>query len=290
MLSRLPAFAWKIVVIGAVALFATATLTYAASTQPSAAPAAAAVRPAPAHPAVLVVPDVRRQAFVFAKLALQDAGFAWRVAGRVQGFAPNIVLSQSPAAGTRLYDTGAPLVRITLERNGKYAQAGQPEDASPYKATPLQSAEGALAPAPTLRPAVKPAARPKVTRAVPAAKPAVKPAARVAAAHYPQNRPAAFARAGAPKEPLDEMPLPDRARALGQWLAAGPKASDANVRRWLYQNAWVVAGARFGWWRGATALRILIAVDRRTETVWGIGSKNRSTAEDALSQVEARSR
>ena len=290
MFSRLPAFAWKFVLIGAVVLFATATLTYAASTHRSAAPRRPAVRLAPVHPPVLVVPDVRRQAFVFAKVALQDAGFAWRVAGGAQGFAPNVVISQSPDAGTRVYDTGAPLVRITLQRNAKYAQTGQPEDVSPYKATSVQYSEGALASAPTVKPAAKPAAMPGVRKAVSAAKSAVKVATTAAAAPYPQDRPAAFAQAGARKEPLNEMPLPDRARALGRWLSTNPKATDANVRSWLYQNEWIVAGARFGWWRGAEALRILIGVDRRTETVWGIGSKSRSAAQQALSDVKARSR
>ena len=49
----------------------------------------------------IAVPDVEDQAFVFAKGALEDAGFAWRVVGSVHGYAANTVVSQSPAAGTR---------------------------------------------------------------------------------------------------------------------------------------------------------------------------------------------
>jgi acetylornithine deacetylase/succinyl-diaminopimelate desuccinylase-like protein len=98
----------------------------------------------------------------------------------------------------------------------------------------------------------------------------------------------AFAVAGAPKEPLDEMPLPDRARRLGRWIDAHPKPTDAAVRHWLYQNEWIVTGARFGWWRGAEALRTLIAVDRRTESVWGVGARSERLARAALAEVEAR--
>src|SRR5205823_1665766 len=61
---------------------------------------------------------------------------------------------------------------------------------------------------------------------------------------WPQNRPPAFTVAGARREPLDEMPLTVRAKLLLDWLATNPKPTDANVRRWLYQHAWVVAGAR----------------------------------------------
>jgi hypothetical protein len=84
------------------------------------------------------------------------------------------------------------------------------------------------------------------------------------------------------------MPLPNRARLLGRWIGQHPRPTNANVKRWLYQNAWVVTGARFGWWHGAQALRILIGVDRRTETLWGIGAKSRLLAQNALAEVEAR--
>src|SRR5262249_22170500 len=57
--------------------------------------------------ATVVVPDVTGQPYVFAKGALEDAGFAWHVANG-KGFAANTVASQSPAPGTRLVDTGAP--------------------------------------------------------------------------------------------------------------------------------------------------------------------------------------
>jgi PASTA domain len=120
------------------ALGATATLTYAAGRKLAATPAAAPTHPAPA--ATVVVPDVRHQAFVFAKGALQDSGFAWRVTGGVHGFPANTVVAQSPAPGTKLVDTGAPLVKLTLARNAKYKQTGEPEDVSPYAPTRLRYA------------------------------------------------------------------------------------------------------------------------------------------------------
>jgi beta-lactam-binding protein with PASTA domain len=93
-----------------------------------------------AAPAPLVVPDVRRLAFVFAKGELEDAGFAWRVDGPVHGFPANTVVAQTPAPGTKVADTGAPLVRLTLQRAAGYPQTGEPEDTSPYPATRVRLA------------------------------------------------------------------------------------------------------------------------------------------------------
>ena len=42
----------------------------------------------------LLVPDVRKEAFVFAKSTLADDGFAWRVVGKVHGYASNTVIAQ----------------------------------------------------------------------------------------------------------------------------------------------------------------------------------------------------
>jgi beta-lactam-binding protein with PASTA domain len=83
----------------------------------------------------VVVPDVRRESFVFAKSQLQDAGFAWQVTGKVQGYPANTVVSQSPPPGTKLIDTGAPLVMLTLEQNKQYALQGEPQNTSPYEPT-----------------------------------------------------------------------------------------------------------------------------------------------------------
>jgi hypothetical protein len=274
---RLPSFLPRIAVVVVLALGAGAGLTYAAGQQIAATPPAATTTAAQ-KPLTLTVPDLRNQAFVFAKGQLQDGGFAWRVAGSVRGFAANTVVAQSPAAGTKLVDTGAPLVTLTLARNSGYPQTGSPQDASSYTGTPLRLADAAVAAAPAL---------PKATPAKPAAaKPAVTQAKPKAA---PAKRPPDFLVPGARKEPLDEIPLPARAAALGTWLAAHPKKTNANVAHWLFQNSWIVAGARMGWWHGAEALRTLVTVDARTEAVWGIGGKSRALARQALAEVEARS-
>jgi len=291
----------RVVAVVGVAVAATAGVTWAASQGlPQVANVPSVTNAAPATP--LVVPDVRMQAFVFAKGTLEDDGFAWRVDGSVHGYAANTVVGQSPAPGTKVVDTGAPLVTLTLKRNAKYGQKGEAEDASPYAATALQPAELASAVGPAL-PAITTAKTPAVaktpaTEATPTVTKtkAVTPKTETAAtgattpSAWPQTRPAAFVVAGAKKEPLDEMPLPDRAQALGRWLDSHPKPTNANVKYWLYQNAWVVVGAKFGWWHGAQALQTLIAVDQRTETLWQIGAQSEKAAKQALSYVTSRSK
>jgi hypothetical protein len=113
----------------------------------------------------------------------------------------------------------------------------------------------------------------------------------VAGAVYTRvSRPAAFNVAGAPKEPLDEIALPIRARRLDAWLTTGRRPTAANQRHWLFQHAWIVAGANFGWWHGAEALRLLIRVDRRIESRWHIDFRSEAVARRALASVEAKTR
>jgi hypothetical protein len=124
-----------------VALSAATSAAFAssASTSPGGSGAAAprgkerAVR----GPSVLVVPDVERQPYVFAKGILEDAGFSWRTVGSVQGFAGNLVSSQTPRAGTRVLDTGAPAVALRLTRNPEYAERGVPANKGSRPATRL---------------------------------------------------------------------------------------------------------------------------------------------------------
>lgn len=86
------------------------------------------------------------------------------------------------------------------------------------------------------------------------------------------------------------MTLDRRARALEAWVTKHPAPSTANVNRWLYQHAWIVTGARFGWSHGEEALRILVRVDRKVEARWGVGTKSRTLAEQALAEVQAEAR
>jgi hypothetical protein len=249
-----------------------ATVAYAASstlstpTTPPATPVAAAPEP-------LVVPDVRKQAYVFAKGTLEQDGFAWRVEGGVPWFAANVVVSQSPAPGTRLVPDGAPTIVLRLSRNGGYKQEGVPENVSPYpgKAARLFGV-----------------AKPKPQTAPPAA--AVKPAPLTKPAATPTLRKPAFAVAGGLKEPTDEILLSTRAKRLAAWVEAHPQRSPANVNHWLYQHNWIVTGAGFGWSDGAQALRTLVAVDARVQKLWGVGARSAKVARAALTEVEARSR
>ena len=277
----------RLVVIASVFVLATGTLTFAA--QKKLAAPAPAKAPVAAQPVVLTVPDVQRQAYVFAKGILEDHGFAWRIDGGVQGFAANSVASQTPAPGTRVIDTGAPLIVLRLTQNTTYEQDGTPENTSPYRATPLRLANAPASPARQTAPAPNRAAKPKPT-ATKKPKPASTPAPTTKKVSKPQSRPPAFVVPGAPKEPLDEMPLPDRARQLSAWIAAHPNPTNRNVQHWLYQHSWIVTGAKFGWWRGAEALELLIEADRRAQATWGVGGQSAALARAALAQVEASSR
>jgi hypothetical protein len=280
-MGRLGTFVPRLVALTAVWLLATTALTYAAAQRmntPTATPAATTATTA--APRVLVVPDVRNQAYVFAKGSLGDSGFAWRVVGAVQGYPANTVISQAPAAGTRVIDTGAPLVVLRLQRSSG-TQDGLPEVASTIAGTAVRLADLANA-------AARPATTPKTLPHVPAKVAA--PAHRAPAKKSPpqQKRPPAFVVPGARREPLDEIPLTARARALLRWIDKQPKATDANVRYWLYQHAWIVTGAELGWWHGGAALQTLSAVDQRVWELWGIGAASKAQAEAALASVRAK--
>jgi hypothetical protein len=283
-MGRLGTFVPRLVALTAVWLLATTALTYAASQRMNTtAPAAVAATTVPtAAPSVLVVPDVRNQAYVFAKGTLGDSGFGWRVVGGVEGYPANTVVTQSPAAGTRVLDTGAPLVVLHLQRAaGK--QDGVPEVASAIAGTPVRLADVAATTPEAARKALAKAPAKVVT-------PKITSKQRTPAKHTPpqQKRPPAFVIAGARREPLDEVPLTARARALLRWIDNKPKPTDANVKYWLYQHAWIVTGAEMGWWHGSTALETLSAVDTRVWELWGIGASSKVQAEAALKLVRSK--
>jgi hypothetical protein len=71
-------------------------------------------------------------------------------------------------------------------------------------------------------------------------------------------------------------------------VAAASRPTRRLVEHWLYQHAWVVAGARFGWQDGARALRILIRVDEKLQSRWGFGARSERVARGALAYVEQR--
>jgi hypothetical protein len=277
---RLAALLPRAVVVALVWVLATAAFTFAADTT-IIGPSSASSTSAPAQAPELVVPSVTGQAYVFAKGILEDGGFAWRLSGSVHGYAANRVMAQTPAAGTRVVDTGAPTIVLRLVR-GPYAEHGRPVDTSSYRGTKIKLANLAAATvpvAPVKKPAAKPAAK---AAAKPVPKPKAKPAAQ-------SKRPPAFSAPGAPKEPLDEITLPARALHLDAWLAKRPKTS-ANVQYWLYQHAWIVTGAKFGWWHGSQALETLIRVDERVQRQWGLGARSEVVARATLAKVRRESK
>src|SRR5207302_9553382 len=134
--------------------------------------------PAPVAVATVVVPDVRGQAFVFAKGTREDSGLAWKVVGTVHGYAVDKVAKQTPAAGTKLKDTGAPTITITLQRTS-YPEKGEPEDVSPYIGTsvePIGLKPAAVVPSTAPAPVPAPAVTPKPTKSTKTAAPAKRPA------------------------------------------------------------------------------------------------------------------
>jgi hypothetical protein len=285
---RLAALLPRAVIVAVIWVLATAAFTLAADST-IVGPSHSSKSSVPAKATELVVPSVTGQAYVFAKGILEDSGFAWRVSGSVRGYSSNRVLTQSPAAGTRVIDTGAPTIVLRLVR-GPYAQLGRPDDASSYPGTPIRLANLAAATvpaAPVTKPAAKPSAKPTKPVAKPKRKPVTKPKHKPAAKHKPvvrNARPPAFVVAGAAKEPLDEITLSARALSLEAWAAERPKTG-SNVQHWLYQHAWIVTGAEFGWSHGAQALETLIRVDHHLQRRWGIGGKSEAVARAALARV-----
>jgi len=132
---------WPLLVLAAFGLLASATITFAATKRIQAATASKPKAAEPAERPPLVVPDVRGKPYVFAKGILDDAGFAWRVSTK-NGYATNTVSSQTPAPGTRVVDTGAPLMTLALHAPSGQKESGSPENDSPFESTPLKLVSG----------------------------------------------------------------------------------------------------------------------------------------------------
>ena len=279
MAARLTSLLPRVVALTAILVLGSATISFAAENT-LLAPAPKAEPAAVPAPPIVSIPDVRHQAYVFAKGTLEERGFAWRVAGPVEGYPANTVVSQTPAPGTRVIDTGLPTIVLGLARNGEYVQEGTPENASPYDGTAIRFPRAKVTPKPVSKPQPK-----RKAKLRPAAKP--KPAAKAKAKPMRQR---AFVAAGAPAEPRDEIALPERAQRLDAWLRAHPKPTNANVRHWLYQHQWIVTGARYGWSHGAEALELLIRIDEQVQRRWRIGTRSEAAARRALAVVRAKSR
>jgi hypothetical protein len=293
MAARLTALLPRLVALTVIWLLGAATYTLAAGTVPTAKQDKKAE--AASKPHVLTVPDVRKKAYVFAKGILQDTGFAWRVEGAVKGFAANTVTVQRPAPGTKVIDNGAPVVVLSLSRNAAYGESGLPENSAPYQGTRIvlvsdwardriHTTSETTETAPTTTETAPTTTEPAATTTEPAGT-TTEPEQAGGKTRKPD-----FEVPGAPVEPADEMPLPDRARALQRRLAGSDKPSKHLINFWLYQHSWIVTGARFGWHDGAEALRILIKVDQSLQRRFGFGAKSEVVARRALEYVEAQAK
>jgi hypothetical protein len=287
MAARLTALIPRLLALTVIWLLGAATFTLAAEKKPS---TQSQTPTGSSQPTVLTVPDVRGKAYVFAKGILQDAGFAWRVQGSVQGYAANTVVSQSAPPRARAVDNGAPTIVLTLAKNKAYAESGLPENEAPFNATRLvylsdwrkahaqsQSTTSETTSAASTTTGETTTAETTTTEPTPPPEPA-------------KTRKPDFIVPGAPPEPADEIPLPERARRLASRIAAASKPTDRPVNFWLYQHAWIVTGARFGWHDGAEALRILIRVDQSLERRWDFGARSEALARRALAEVEAKAK
>jgi hypothetical protein len=278
MAARFAALLPRLLALTVIWLLGAATFTLAA--EKKAATPTQTVASQVAKPTLLTVPDVRGKAYVFAKGILQDSGLAWRVQGAVQGYAANSVVDQSPRAGARVVDTGAPTVTLRLSKNSAYGERGLPENEAPYTGTRILSlsewrAEHEQPQATTsTSPTTTATTTPTTTETQPTPEPA-------------EPRKPDFEVRGAPAEPTEELTLPARARMLSRRMDAMSKPTDRLVNYWLYQHAWIVTGARFGWHDGAEALRILIEVDQSLVRRFDFGARSEVVARRALAYVEA---
>jgi hypothetical protein len=170
-------------------------------------------------------------------------------------------------------------VTLRLKKSKGYVTEGTPENSSPYAGTKIMLASGSTGTQPTTTY--------RTTTTQTSATTTSTSTTTSTTTSGTKKRPPAFTVAGAKPEPLEEIPLPQRARELNTWLDSHHEAGAANEKYWLFQHAWIVTGARFGWWHGAQALEILIAVDKRVEQLWGVGSKSEAEARSALEFVHA---
>jgi hypothetical protein len=277
MAARFTALLPRLLALTVIWLLGAATFTLAA--EKKAVTPTQTVASQAAKPTLLTVPDVRGKAYVFAKGILQDSGLAWRVQGSVQGYAANSVVYQSPRAGARVVDNGAPTVTLRLSKNSTYGERGLPENEAPYPGTRTLSlsewrAEHEQPQETTSTSPTTATTTPTTTETQPAPHPA-------------ETRKPDFEVPGAPAEPADELTLPARARMLARRMDAMSKPTNQLVNYWLYQHAWIVTGARFGWHDGAEALRILIKVDQSLVRRFDFGARSERVARRALAYVEA---
>jgi hypothetical protein len=280
MAARFTALLPRLLALTVIWLLGAATFTLAA--EKKAVTPTQTVASQAAKPTLLTVPDVRGKAYVFAKGILQDSGLAWRVQGSVQGYAANSVVYQSPRAGARLVDNGAPTVTLRLSKNSTYGERGLPENEAPYPGTRILSLSEWRAEHEQPQETTSTSPPTTATTTTTPTSTETQPPPETSETRKPD-----FEVPGAPAEPADELTLPARARMLARRMNAMSKPTNQLVNYWLYQHAWIVTGARFGWHDGAEALRILIKVDQSLVRRFDFGARSERVARRALAYVEA---
>jgi hypothetical protein len=171
-------------------------------------------------------------------------------------------------------------VTLRLSKNSTYGERGLPENEAPYPGTRILSLSEWRAEheQPQETTSTSPPTTATTTPTTTETQPPPHPA---------ETRKPDFEVPGAPAEPADELTLPARARMLARRMDAMSKPTNQLVNYWLYQHAWIVTGARFGWHDGAEALRILIKVDQSLVRRFDFGARSERVARRALAYVEA---
>ena len=243
-------------------------------------------------PDVLVVPDVRRQAYVFAKGILQDAGFAWRVqrrrgrlrrqhgrradagarrprdrqrraGGRRSGWR---AARSTPSAASRRTSRRSQGRRSSSSRTGRPSRRRMRRPSPRPPSRPLLRRRRRLRPRPRRpRPPAPATTEPTTTAPAPAAPPAQDPA----------YRKPDFTVSGAPGEPTAEMPLParaTRARGAGRQAeeALRPGSSTSGSTSTPGSSPAPASAGR----TGTSPCRRSSSVDRSLQTRFGFGAKS----------------
>ena len=216
------------------------------------------------------------------RASLEQDGFAWRVTAPCPGFAANVVVSQSPAPGTRVFDDGAPTSSLRLSRNATTRRRACPRTSRPYAGKPSPGRSACGAAEAKDRPgegrhsggeARESAAAEGEAVTAEAAKPTPPPARARPPSSSPARRRSRSTRSSSAPARSSSQP---GSRSIRSRTAA-------NVDHWLYQHAWIVTGAKLR--LVATAPQALRDADRRrpavSQKLWGVGSQSEQVARAA---------
>ena len=272
-------------------LLATATITCRIAVD-GVSPAAKA--PAAPTEQILVVPDVRGQAYVFAR-APGGRRFAWLVQGTVGGYAANTAPTSPGARHPRRRHRRSHDV-LRLQRKPRLRGGGTPENAAPFTGTPVRLAGAPKRIAPRRRLPAEAGPAPAEAEGAAQAEGTARDQAQARAEgeslrEDPERapRPAEFAVPAARPTSRSTRSAPARARRLdpGSRHTVGrptPTCAPTLPARLDRHRRAVRLVAR------EEALRLLLDADRRAQRLWGVGAKNELVTRRALRFVASRTR